>query len=52
LPVHFDCEVVGEVRLGTHVMFLGEVRRVLVRSDVTVANPLEWLPWANIRSTG
>jgi flavin reductase (DIM6/NTAB) family NADH-FMN oxidoreductase RutF len=51
LPVHFDCEVVGEVRLGTHVMFLGEVRRVLVRSDVTVANPLEWLPWANVRST-
>jgi flavin reductase (DIM6/NTAB) family NADH-FMN oxidoreductase RutF len=48
LPVHFDCEVVGEVRLGTHVMFLGEVRQVRVRADVTPQNPLEWCPWATI----
>ncbi|HSE06661.1 MAG TPA: flavin reductase family protein [Methylomirabilota bacterium] len=50
LPVHFDCEVVGEVRLGTHVMFLGEVRRIQARPDVTPANPLEWCPWADVRS--
>jgi flavin reductase (DIM6/NTAB) family NADH-FMN oxidoreductase RutF len=45
LPVHFDCEVTGEVRLGTHIMFLGEARRIWVRSDVTPENPLEWCPW-------
>jgi flavin reductase (DIM6/NTAB) family NADH-FMN oxidoreductase RutF len=48
LPVHFDCEVVGEVRLGTHIMFLGQVRRIEVRADVTPDNPLEWCPWANL----
>ena len=48
LPVHFDCEVVGEVRLGTHIMFLGEVRRIEVRQDVTVTNPLRWCPWADV----
>ena len=49
LPVHFDCEVLDEVRLGTHVMFLGSVRRIRVRPDVTAANPLEWCPWADVR---
>jgi len=48
LPVHFDCEVVDEVRLGTHIMFLGEVRRIRVRPDVTPANPLAWCPWAEV----
>jgi len=48
LPVYFECEVVGEVRLGTHIMFLGEVRRIRVRADVTPANPMEWCPWANV----
>ena len=50
LPVHFDCKVVGEVLLGTHVMFLGEVERILVRDDVTRDNPLEWIPWADVSS--
>lgn len=50
LPVHFDCKVVGEVLLGTHVMFLGEVERILAREDVTPANPLEWIPWAELPS--
>jgi len=49
LPVHFDCEVLDEVRLGTHVMFLGAVKRIRVRPDVTAANPLEWCPWADVR---
>lgn len=47
-PVHFDCEVIDEVRLGTHIMFLGEVRRIYVRDDVTPTNPLEWCPWATV----
>src|SRR5262249_62090220 len=48
LPLHFDCQVMGEVRLGTHIMFLGEVRRIRVRADVTPQNPLEWYPWADV----
>jgi flavin reductase (DIM6/NTAB) family NADH-FMN oxidoreductase RutF len=48
LPVQFECEVIGEERLGTHILFLGEVRRVLVRADVTPQNPLEWCPWAAV----
>lgn len=50
LPVHFDCEVTGQVRMGTHIMFLGEVRRIVVRRDVTPENPLEWCPWADVRA--
>ncbi len=46
LPVHLDCRIVDEVRLGTHSMFLGRVDRVFVRSDLTFDNPLEWCPWA------
>jgi flavin reductase (DIM6/NTAB) family NADH-FMN oxidoreductase RutF len=49
-PIHFDCEVVDEVRLGTHIMFLGKVRRILVRTDVGPDNPLEWYPWATLTS--
>lgn len=47
-PIHFDCEVTGELLLGTHVMFLGEARRIRVRADVSPANPLEWCPWAGV----
>ena len=49
-PIHFDCEVVGEVLLGTHVMFLGEVKRIHVRADVSPASPLEWCPWPGLAS--
>ena len=48
VPIHFECEVIGEVPLGTHVMFLGEVRRIQVRDDVTPERPLEWYPWAAV----
>jgi len=48
LPVYFECEVVDEVRLGTHVMFLGEVKRIRVRADVTPDRPLEWCAWADV----
>lgn len=52
VPVHFDCQVVREVKLGTHVMFLGEVRRIYVRDDVTPDNSLEWFPWAGLAQAG
>lgn len=48
LPVSYECEVVGSVTLGTHVMFLGEVRRILVNPRASTRNALEWCPWADI----
>jgi flavin reductase (DIM6/NTAB) family NADH-FMN oxidoreductase RutF len=51
VPLHYDCEIVGEVRLGTHIMFLGEVRRIWLRDDVSSDNPLEWYPWASVVPT-
>lgn len=45
-PVHFDCRVVGEERLGTHIMFFGEVERIYVRDDVSPDCPIAWCPWA------
>jgi flavin reductase (DIM6/NTAB) family NADH-FMN oxidoreductase RutF len=48
LPITYECEVVDSVTLGTHVMFLGEVRRILVNRAAGVANALEWCPWADI----
>jgi flavin reductase (DIM6/NTAB) family NADH-FMN oxidoreductase RutF len=48
LPIQFDCRVAGEVRLGTHVMFLGEAVRIRVRADLTPDNPLEWCPWPTV----
>ena len=48
LPVHFDCRLIGEVRLGTHVMFLGAVEAIRVRPDVTSENPLTWCTWADV----
>lgn len=50
LPIHYDCRLVEEVRLGTHSLLLGEVQSIRLRSDVTAANPLEWYPWADVRA--
>lgn len=52
LPIHFDCEVTGEVRLGTHAMFLGRVRRIRIRGDVTPDQPVHWCPWAEVVRAG
>ena len=49
LPVHFDCEVIDEIPLGTHSMFVGKVRKMFVRKDVTPENALEWSPWADLK---
>jgi flavin reductase (DIM6/NTAB) family NADH-FMN oxidoreductase RutF len=46
LPVHYDCRIVERKRLGTHVLILGEVENVFVRTDVSPEYPLEWCPWA------
>ena len=51
LPIHFECDLVGEIRMGTHIMFLGEVRSILVRSDLNVDNPLTWCPWADVKKS-
>jgi flavin reductase (DIM6/NTAB) family NADH-FMN oxidoreductase RutF len=48
LPITYDCEIVGEVTLGTHIMVLGEVRRILRRNDLTSKNPIEWCPWPTV----
>ncbi len=46
LPIHFDCRIVDEIRLGTHSMFMGQVERIFVRTDLTHETPLEWCPIA------
>ena len=49
LPIHFECDVIGEIRLGTHIMFLGEVKSILVRNDLNEDNPMTWCPWGDVR---
>ena len=49
LPIHFDCRVVNEIKLGTHSMFLGEVSKIRVRTDVLLSNPLEWFPMVGMK---
>jgi flavin reductase (DIM6/NTAB) family NADH-FMN oxidoreductase RutF len=51
-PIHYDCRVVGEVALGTHVMVLGEVERIFARDDLETAAPLVWRPWADVEAAG
>lgn len=48
LPVHFECRLIGEQRLGTHIMLHGEVTDILVRKEVGPENPLSWRPWARV----
>jgi flavin reductase (DIM6/NTAB) family NADH-FMN oxidoreductase RutF len=51
MPINYSCEVIGEVYLGTHVMFLGKVNKIYVRSDLNINNPLEWCPWSEVIKT-
>ena len=48
LPIFYECEVIGQEYLGTHVMLFGRVNRIRVGADVSAANPLEWCPWADV----
>ena len=50
LPVQFECRLVGEVKLGTHVMLLGEVKTIHVRRDLSPDHPIQWCPWAMVAS--
>ena len=51
LPIHFDCRVVGEEALGTHVLVFGEVERIFVRRDLDPDNKLHWFPWSEVEPT-
>ena len=48
LPIYFGCWVKDQIKLGTHILFLGEVQEIRVRPDVTPDNALEWCPWVDI----
>jgi flavin reductase (DIM6/NTAB) family NADH-FMN oxidoreductase RutF len=48
LPIHFDCEVKKTVRLGTHVLYLGEVKAIHIREDISPFNPLAWFPYPDV----
>ncbi|MBC2716506.1 MAG: hypothetical protein HF978_14470 [Desulfobacteraceae bacterium] len=49
LPINFICQVTKEVMLGTHIMFLGEVKKIYIRSDVNFENPMEWFPCSEVK---
>lgn len=49
LPVHFDCRIIGNVRLGTHILFFGEVEKIWMRKEVSLTNALHWSPWASVQ---
>jgi flavin reductase (DIM6/NTAB) family NADH-FMN oxidoreductase RutF len=46
LPAHYGCRIVERIRLGTHLMIIGEVEELLVRPELAPDRPLEWCPWA------
>jgi flavin reductase (DIM6/NTAB) family NADH-FMN oxidoreductase RutF len=48
LPIQFFCEVVKVVRLGTHYLYLGEVKSIRIRDDVNSENPLRWYPYPDL----
>lgn len=50
LPVHFDFSIISQIKMGSHIMFLGRVERILVRRKVMPKNPIVWSPWAQIVS--
>ena len=47
-PITFQCKVVGEQRLGTHIMVFGAVSEIFVRRDLEPATPLFWRPWGEV----
>jgi len=52
LPINFECNVIKEIKLGTHVLFLGEVRKIYSRVDLDKDNSIKWFPWADIVAQG
>jgi flavin reductase (DIM6/NTAB) family NADH-FMN oxidoreductase RutF len=52
LPIHFECVLVDQRLLGTHAMFLGQVRRIIIHRDLKPTSPLDWCAWAAIDASG
>ncbi len=50
LPVSYKCKVVEVIRLGTHFLFLGEVKSILVREDVSLENNLKWYSYPDLET--
>ncbi|MGH8490337.1 MAG: flavin reductase family protein [Gammaproteobacteria bacterium] len=48
LPIHFFCDVVRVIRLGTHFLYLGKVSALRIREDVNIDNPLRWYPYPDV----
>lgn len=48
LPITFLCEVVEKQSLGTHIMYLGQVKSIRMRDDVSKDNPLIWHPYPEL----
>lgn len=47
-PVFFECRLVGEIKLGTHALFLGEVVKIFLHADLEKETHLEWCPFAGV----
>lgn len=48
LPITFECKLVGEVPMGTHIMMLGEVQRIVVHKALGKTAHIDWLPFADV----
>ena len=46
LPIHFECKVIGEQFLGTHILFFGEVVSILIHPKLSPDHPIKWVPTA------
>ena len=47
-PIHFECKVVGEHYMGSHVMLFGEVTNIILHPALTKETPMEWNPWPQL----
>lgn len=48
LPITYMCKVIERKKLGTHIMYIGEVKSIRIRDDVTKENPLIWHPFPDV----
>ncbi|MGB0671055.1 MAG: flavin reductase [Rhodospirillales bacterium] len=52
LPITFECRLVGEVPMGTHIMMLGEVERIVAHASLGQTGHLRWNPFSVIEAVG
>lgn len=45
LPITFECKLVGEVQMGTHIMMLGEVDRIVAHRSLGKTSRIDWQPF-------